>query len=280
MPRPVFPAPLVDTSPEGLRHAIEADLVATRLYNTDLPVEPHDEPDVSWAMPPPGDVLRSAVVRTYFADADADRRIDAIVEAYERHGNQVVWWAAPFHTPSDLAARLARHGFRHVGRSQAMALDLATRPQSREPAPGGLDIDIVRDRKSAREYVNVVTEDRPEAGPPYKPELIELTIETVTARIDEQPVPSHFVGRLDGRAVATSRISVIGGTAGIYSVVTIPDARGRGFGRAMTLAALHAARDGGYRIATLQSSELGYNIYRRLGFVDVFDYQIHVSTRA
>jgi ribosomal protein S18 acetylase RimI-like enzyme len=59
------------------------------------------------------------------------------------------------------------------------------------------------------------------------------------------------------------------GVAGIYNVCTVPEARGRGIGRAVTAAALEDAVARGLRLAVLGSSELGYPVYRRLGFRDV-----------
>ncbi|MBI3746530.1 MAG: hypothetical protein HY264_08445 [Chloroflexi bacterium] len=65
--------------------------------------------------------------------------------------------------------------------------------------------------------------------------------------------------------------------AGIYTVQTVVEARGRRIGRAMTLAPLFAARALGYRIGTLQSSEAGYPVYRRIGFQEAFRFAIHVG---
>jgi predicted N-acetyltransferase YhbS len=87
----------------------------------------------------------------------------------------------------------------------------------------------------------------------------------------------RYVGWHGGRPVATARLSLAGGAAGIYAVHTIEELRGRGIGRALTLVPLRAARDLGYRIATLQSTEAGHPVYRRIGFRDITHYAIHVG---
>jgi GNAT superfamily N-acetyltransferase len=273
------PPPLTDTSDAGLRRAIELDLVATRLYNTDLPLEAHDEPDASWAIPPYRDLMRSAVVRAYFDPKTADRRIEEIVRAFEARGNPVGWWLAPFHEPGDLGARLVRYGFVHYGVSAGMALDLAELDRLADgpgPPVEHFTIEHVHDAATAREYVGVVQQDRPEGGPPYSAASVDASVELIAGRVTRHPIPTYFLGRLDGRAVATSRLSLAGGAAGVYSVVTAPEARGRGIGRAMTLEVLRIGREAGYRIATLQSSPMGHRIYQRLGFRDVFGYEIFV----
>ena len=68
--------------------------------------------------------------------------------------------------------------------------------------------------------------------------------------------------------MATSASFYAAGVAGIYCVSTVERARRQGIGAAVTLAALREARDLGFTIGVLTSSEMGYPVYRRLGFVE------------
>jgi predicted acetyltransferase len=56
------------------------------------------------------------------------------------------------------------------------------------------------------------------------------------------------------------------GVAGLYGVATLPGARGRGAGTAVTLAGLRAAHDRGYKIGILHSTPLAVGLYERIGF--------------
>ena len=58
--------------------------------------------------------------------------------------------------------------------------------------------------------------------------------------------------------------------AGIFDVATPPRFRRRGLASCLTHTAMTLARSLGYSRACLQSSAMGYNIYRRLGFDLIF----------
>ena len=78
----------------------------------------------------------------------------------------------------------------------------------------------------------------------------------------------HYLGRLAGVPVATSALLFAAGVAGVYCVSTVERAGRQGIGAAVTLAALREARDLGFTIGVLGSSEMGYPVYRRLGFIE------------
>jgi predicted acetyltransferase len=79
--------------------------------------------------------------------------------------------------------------------------------------------------------------------------------------------------------VATSLGFVAANGIEIANVTTVPDARSRGLGRAVTLAAMHAGARAGATIAVLQSTEMGHSVYRKLGFEEFARYRAATWTR-
>jgi GNAT superfamily N-acetyltransferase len=77
-----------------------------------------------------------------------------------------------------------------------------------------------------------------------------------------------FAIRKGGKIVSTSVCRLKDGVAGIYCVSTIPDERRKGLGEYVTAEPLRLAARLGYGVGILQSSEAGYPVYRKLGFVD------------
>src|SRR5437763_7470996 len=88
-------------------------------------------------------------------------------------------------------------------------------------------------------------------------------------------LPTFWLGTVDGRPVTTTRLHVGAGVAGIYGVVTVDDARRRGYGEALTRHVLHVAREHGLRIAVLQASASGRGVYERIGFRSLYEYRLY-----
>jgi hypothetical protein len=80
-----------------------------------------------------------------------------------------------------------------------------------------------------------------------------------------------WVGRVDGRPVTTASAYIGDGFVGIYAVGTLRDARGRGYGEAVTWAATLCRPD---LPATLQASPMGHPVYERMGYRVVAEFTV------
>lgn len=81
-----------------------------------------------------------------------------------------------------------------------------------------------------------------------------------------------FTARLDGEPVGGSIAIRTGTVSGVYAVGTIPTARRRGVGTAVSWAAVQAGQAWGCDTIVLQASAMGLPIYRAMGFQTVVAY--------
>jgi GNAT superfamily N-acetyltransferase len=81
-----------------------------------------------------------------------------------------------------------------------------------------------------------------------------------------------------GVPIATSAVFVTGDVAGIYNVATVERYRGRGYGEALTWAAVDVGRRAGCAVAVLQATDMGLPVYERMGFRLVAPYARFAST--
>jgi len=86
-----------------------------------------------------------------------------------------------------------------------------------------------------------------------------------------------FLALLDGEPVGIAMTMVSHGVAGVYWVGSLEQARGKGIGRAVTVAATNAGFDLGADVASLQASPMGKPIYLELGYEVAFEYQMLMS---
>jgi GNAT superfamily N-acetyltransferase len=100
----------------------------------------------------------------------------------------------------------------------------------------------------------------------------ELAQRLISPSFAADPDVQLFVGRLDGKPVATSIAIRSGDASGVYNVGTLPEARRRGVGSAVTWGAVGAARAWGCDTIVLQSSAMGLSMYADMGFRTVAPY--------
>ena len=208
--------------------------------------------------------LLNSVMDARLTTDQVDGTIQAIIADARSRKVPLLWWTSPSTRPTDLGKHLERHGFKLDEESPGMAVHLAELKES-QSVPEGLSIHLAQDDASWLEWSGGMA-----AGfeIPVSADFVVETWHDLLRKADHETVQA-FTGRLNGKPVATSLLFLAGGVAGIYSVGTIPVARGKGIGRAMTQHALCQARSMGYEVGVLQASEMGFNVYRSLGFQEV-----------
>lgn len=106
----------------------------------------------------------------------------------------------------------------------------------------------------------------------------ELFAEIITAEVCDLSEVRIYLGEIAGEPVVTAVSITVGDAVGIFSVATIGRHRRRGYGAALTARAVNDAIDDGAAWAWLQSSDAGYNVYERLGFVTIERWPCWISS--
>lgn len=88
----------------------------------------------------------------------------------------------------------------------------------------------------------------------------------------DDPTIGMVIGWNGDTPVSCALVAISGRTAGIYNVATPPEFRRRGYGAAVTWAAIEEGARRGCDHSVLQASDMGAPVYRSMGFVDVGRY--------
>jgi ribosomal protein S18 acetylase RimI-like enzyme len=206
------------------------------------------EPGVAIAVfpaPPERQVYNNALLSRGLDDGQAGTALRLLEELY---GNARIDGFAVWAHESEAAAiaTLEARGY-HVDtttRAMAMGLDALEKPQARFPV------------RSAdwSQYVELLGR----LGAPHG----------LLTDMDPTGFSAVF-GCVDEQRVAGAIAFEHGGDCGIYNVGTMPHARRRGLGTALTAQLLHDARQRGCTTASLQATEMAEHLYSELGFRDL-----------
>lgn len=259
-------APRPEGSPtESLSDEILPEVIETNLadYWLALGANPrgqiHNGDDIRWAYS--GGQFFNRVVLARLTPDDANQHIDQVVQSFNRRRAAITWLTGPTTTPSDLGERLERYGFGRLEDWKGMAHRLENLDEL-PSLPADMQIRNVTDSETRRAWGNVVCTSF---------ELPERACELLLQGLGQSASTGicswhHNLAYQDGVAVAASTLFISRGVAGIYLVSTVPDARNRGLGTALTCLALRQAHELGCDLAVLHATEAGQRIYERLGF--------------
>ncbi len=178
--------------------------------------------------------------------------VRTVVSEYTNRGLPWMWWTTPSHTTSEVEGILAHAGM--ISESvPGMYAELAG---LRDPDPVVETLQVPA-RDAAFGDVFIRGFGLPEA-------ILDPVQDFLGSFDDEEHVV--VVATDGGRAVGCATGLIANDTIGIYNVATLPDARGRGVGTAVTLAVMQTGKERGCKNAILHTSPMGRGVYERLGF--------------
>ena len=162
------------------------------------------------------------VVRADLESEEVEACLSRIIDFYRKRKAPLRWVIGPGARPPTLGEALRSRGFLCLGESTAMWLDL-DRVQASALPPDRFTVEVVETRETLAECLDPMSRGHSmsESAARFYLEALEgagLANEEAPCRI--------YLGRQGGKPKALAVLFVGAGVGGVYSVATVPEARG------------------------------------------------------
>ncbi|HML05216.1 MAG TPA: GNAT family N-acetyltransferase [Methanobacterium sp.] len=205
---------------------------------------------------------QSRVFMGNFDETEASKNILKVISRLKELKIPVLWFISPMSKPKNLQNLLKEHGFTYQNKWKAMAIDLKT-IQGKFNIPENLEIKEVNSIKELKTWANVLVKS-------FEFPLIESYKKYFINAGTKDLNFNYYLGFFSGKPVSTSILFKGKEATGIFYVGTIPEFRKKGIAQAMVNHLLNEAISGDYNISVLQASEMGYPLYKKIGFKEYY----------
>jgi N-acetylglutamate synthase len=216
---------------------------------------------------------RANSVNILYGAPRTDHAVEAHITAceghYARQGLPTIFRITPFVQPGDLDARLVARGYRELDTTHVQTLDLAKGPgASPSEAPDAPELIAL----TLDEWLAQYAAFSGKPGPPLQRAIMDAIL------------PARCLGclRHEGRSVACGMAVAEPPYVGLFSLITDPTLRRRGYGRALVSALAAWGRQQGAGPASLpvqESNPVAVELYKKLGFQEAYQYWYRVDER-
>ena len=210
----------------------------------------------------------SRIFMANFNESEMSTSIEQIVSRIKKLNISASWYITPQSCPVNLQNTLKDYGFTYKDDWNAMAIDLGNVPESFD-FPEGMAIKEVLNLDELETWTDILVKsfEFHEIVQSYKKYFINAGL--------ERPNSHYYLGFLNGNPIATGVLFDGEGAAGLFYIGTVPEARKQGISKAMVSYLLSTAKKKGYPISVLQASEMGYPVYKKIGFKKYYTTKIY-----
>lgn len=211
---------------------------------------------------------QSRVFMANFNELSASENIMHVISRIKELNIPVLWFVTPMSRPKNLENLLKNYGFQYQNRWKAMAINLKTVP-NRFNIPKGMKIKEVLNLEELKTWTDVLVKsfEFPIFSKSYKKYFINAGLKNLDFH--------YYLGFFNGTPVASSILYKGDGAGGIFYIGTLHEARGKGIAKTMVYHLLNEAKNKGYAISVLQASEMGYPLYKKIGFKEYYTTNIY-----
>lgn len=134
------------------------------------------------------------------------------------------------------------------------------------PIPSDFDIRQVQDSAGIQDIINVMNNI---LLPEEHSAIQSFYEQSAPILLSKGSSLTFFVGYENRKPISLSSLFYDQGIASIFDVIVLPEMRGRGLGKAMTLKAMLSAQEKGFNKCVLTATNDAKYLYQKLGFVDL-----------
>ncbi len=210
----------------------------------------------------PGKARRARSVNAHFGSTlPLPAKIRYCERVYEERQLPVLFRMTPFLQPPELPQALAAHGYIAFDTTLVQVVRLERPPDV--PEPSGVDV-VTPELGEFADAVALLQDATPTQRDAYYERLVATPQAT-----------RALLARIDGRPVGVGTVMLEDGLAGIFSMATAQDVRGRGIAAAILAKLLNWAWSHGAAHAYLQvdsDNQPALSVYRKYGFATAYTY--------
>jgi len=203
----------------------------------------------------------NGVTDIHVSSENARKIIKENITFFKKRKVPFLWVIGPSSTPKKMGEFLIKNGF-ILDKLQGMAYNLKILNQEREIV-NKVKIIKIENIETLKVWNDIILMG---FGFPKEVQSDFFYKAFSDIILNDKTSASAFLAYYDGNPVASSLVLYKAGVAGIHLVTTLEEARSKGIGTALTLAPLNEAKKLGYETAILHSTEMGLNMYKRMGF--------------